>query len=78
LQQWEKQINVGGNKKEKLREISVYTLDKFTKAVCQEGIMYDVNITLCKRNDKKIYQVSKHYTRGDELFLRQEPRDSHY
>jgi len=43
LRGWEKQINVGG-RKEKLRQISAYTLDKFTEAVRKGAIIHDINI----------------------------------
>jgi len=33
LRRWEKQINIDDSKKKKLRQISAYTLDKFTEAV---------------------------------------------
>jgi len=45
LRRWEKQINVGGSRKEKLRQISAYTLDKFTEAVCKESIIHNIDIT---------------------------------
>jgi len=45
LRRWEKQINVGGSRKEKLEEISAYTLDKFTEAVCKGAIIHDIDIT---------------------------------
>jgi len=45
LRRWEKQINVGGSRKEKLRQISAYTLDKFTEAVRKRAIIHDIDIT---------------------------------
>jgi len=60
LRRWEKQINVNGNREEKLRQISAYTLDKFTEAVRRKqlsliSILHD---GICKRNDKKIYHFT--------------------
>jgi len=40
-----KQINIGGNRREKLREISAYTLDKFTEAIRKGAIIHDIDIT---------------------------------
>jgi len=34
--------NVGDSKKEKLRQISAYTLDKFTEAVRKGAIIHDI------------------------------------
>jgi len=54
LRRWEKQINVSGSRK--VRQISAYTLDKFTETVRKGAIIHDIDITrwLCKRNDKKL------------------------
>ena len=45
LQRWEKQINVGGSRLEKLGRISAYTLDKFIEAFHREAIIHDIDIT---------------------------------
>jgi len=37
--------NVGDSRKEKLRQISVYTLDKFIEAVRKGAIIHDIDIT---------------------------------
>jgi len=61
----EKQINIDGSRKEK-RQISAYTLDKFTKPFVREqlSMISILHNGLCKHNDKKTYQVSKHHTNG--------------
>jgi len=45
LRRWKKQINVDGSKKEKLRQISAYTLDKFAETIRKRVIIHDINIT---------------------------------
>jgi len=64
----EKQINVDGNRKEKLRQISTYILDKFTEAVTEQlsiiSISYD---GLCKRNDRKLIQALHEWVRRFKL-----------
>jgi len=52
--------------KKKLRP--AYTLDRFIEAIRKGAIIHDIDIRhgLCKRNDKKTYQVSKHHTNGLE------------
>jgi len=45
LRRWEKQINVGGSRKKKLRQISAYTLDKFIEAIRKGAIIHDIDIT---------------------------------
>jgi len=45
LRRWEKQSNVDDSRKKKLRQISVYTLDKFTEAVRKRAIIDDIDIT---------------------------------
>jgi len=54
----------------KRRQISAYTLDKFTEADRKGVIIHDVDIRLYdelyKHNDKKTYQVSKHHRNGLE------------
>ena len=45
LRRWEKQMNVGGSRLEKLGRISAYTLDKFIKAIRRVTMIHDINIT---------------------------------
>jgi len=45
LRRWEKQINIGSSRKKKLKQISAYTLDKFTEAVRKGAIIHDIDIT---------------------------------
>jgi len=51
-----------------LRQILIYTSDKFIEVVHKGAIIYNIDITrwLCKRNDKKTYQISKHHMNGLE------------
>jgi len=41
LRRWEKQINVSDSRKKKLRQISAYILDKFTKVVHKGAIIHN-------------------------------------
>lgn len=44
LRRWEKQLNEGGNRLEKLRQISAYTLDKCNEALERGAIIHDIDI----------------------------------
>lgn len=46
LRRWEKQLNEGGNRLEKLRQISAYTLDKFSEVIERKAIIHNQYYTM--------------------------------